>query len=128
MRAHRIEVGKDGGSFGQIAVRGSADLSGSIDRYEIVRGPDAGLLRPDGHRPTSSDEVGRPYRVLTWTQSLSGASDRLVRDEGEAVANGRRVDEPQGLPVGGLTEEALAGAKHDREDHEPELIDEVVLD
>ena len=39
-----------------------------------------------------------------------------------------RVDEPQRLLVARLAEEALAASEHDREDHQPQLVDEVVLE
>ena len=39
-----------------------------------------------------------------------------------------RVDEAHGLLVAGLAEEALAGPEHDREDDQPQLVHQVVLD
>ena len=38
------------------------------------------------------------------------------------------IDEAHGLLVAGLAEEALAGPEHDREDDQPQLVDQVVLD
>ena len=38
------------------------------------------------------------------------------------------VDEAHRLLVAGLAEEAPAGPEHDREDHQPQLVDEVMLD
>src|SRR5687767_11599940 len=57
-----------------------------------------------------------------------GVSDALVGEEGDAVTDGLGVDEAHGLLVAGLAEEALAGPEHDREDLQPQLVDEVVLD
>ena len=56
------------------------------------------------------------------------SSHRPVDEDGHAVADDLRVDEPQRLLVARLAEEALAASEHDGEDHQPELVDEVVLD
>jgi hypothetical protein len=59
---------------------------------------------------------------------LLGVSDeKLVGEEGEAVTDGLGVDEAHGLLVAGLAEEALASPEHDREDDQPQLVDQVVL-
>src|SRR5260370_15299309 len=58
---------------------------------------------------------------------LGVVSDDLVRDVGEAVTECLGVAETQGLLVAGLAEEARAGPEHDREDLQPQLVDEVVL-
>src|SRR6266566_7623139 len=57
-----------------------------------------------------------------------GVSDNLRGEEGEAVTDGPGVEETQGLLVAGLAEEALASPEHDREDDQPQLVDQVVLD
>ncbi len=57
----------------------------------------------------------------------SGVLHDLVGDEREPVADRARVEEAHRLLVGGLAEQALAVPEHDREDHEPQLVDEVVL-
>jgi RNA polymerase sigma-70 factor (ECF subfamily) len=60
---------------------------------------------------------------------LLGVSDvKLVGEEGEAVTDGPGVDEAHGLLVAVLAEEALASAEHNREDDQPQLVDQVVLD
>src|SRR5689334_1305121 len=64
---------------------------------------------------------GRP------SSRLGVVSDDLVRDVGEAITECLAVEEAQGLLVAGLAEEALAGPEHDREDLQPQLVDEVVL-
>jgi hypothetical protein len=51
----------------------------------------------------------------------------FVGEEGDAVTDGPGADEAHGFLVAGLAEEALAGPEHDRVDHQPELVDEVVL-
>jgi hypothetical protein len=57
-----------------------------------------------------------------------GVSDGLVGEHDDAVTDVLRIDQAHGLLVAGLAEEALAGPEHDREDLQPQLIDEVVLD
>src|SRR5436305_1406167 len=56
-----------------------------------------------------------------------GVSDGLVGEVGEAVPDPLGVEEAHGFLVAGLAEEALPGAEHDRVDHQPQLVDEVVL-
>src|SRR5919108_2128390 len=56
------------------------------------------------------------------------SSDRLVREENDAVIEAPGIDEPHWLLVARLAEEALALAEHDREDLQPQLVDELVLD
>src|SRR6266581_8725929 len=53
--------------------------------------------------------------------------DGLVGEEGDIALDGLGVDEAHGLLVAGLAEEAFAGPEHDREDLQPQLVDEVVL-
>src|SRR5215813_7316051 len=57
-----------------------------------------------------------------------GVSHNLVGDEGQAVSDGVRMDESQGLLAGGLAEKARSIPEYHREDHEPQLVDEVMLD
>jgi hypothetical protein len=71
----------------------------------------------------SPTQTGRPSAV----RRPLGVSDRLVGKEGDAVTDGLRVDEAHGFLVAGLAEEALAGPEHDGVDHQPQLVDEVVL-
>jgi hypothetical protein len=54
--------------------------------------------------------------------------DELLGEEDEAANNGLDVDEPHGLLLAGLPEEALARPEHDREDDQPHLVDQVMLD
>ena len=56
-----------------------------------------------------------------------GVSDGLVGEVGEVVIDGAGFDQAQGFLVAGFAEEPLAGAEHDRVDHQPQLVDEVVL-
>ena len=57
-----------------------------------------------------------------------GLPDELVGEEGEAVTDGLGIDEAHGFLVAGLAEESLASPEHDREDDQPQLVDQVVLD
>ena len=57
----------------------------------------------------------------------TSSSDELVGEEGEAVTDGPGVEEANGFLVAGLVEEALASPEHDRVDHQPQLVDQVVL-
>src|SRR6516162_9094775 len=63
-----------------------------------------------------------------WPPVLLGVSGELVGEEGEAVTDDSGVDEAHGLDAADLAEEALAGPEHDREDDQPQLVGEVVLD
>ena len=54
--------------------------------------------------------------------------DKLIREVGEALTDGPGLAEAHRLLVAGLAEEALAGPEHDREDDQPQLVDEVMLD
>jgi hypothetical protein len=77
--------------------------------------------RPGGERARACPQGWRrprPARV----------SDGLVGEDGDAVTEGLGVEEAHGFRVAGLAEEARAGAEHDREDLQPQLVDEVVLD
>src|SRR5438093_13483698 len=79
--------------------------------------------RPDPLAACTSQELGD-----LWITSPLGVSDKLVIDEEESVTDGPGVDEAHGLLAGGFAEEALADPEHDREDDQPYLVDEVVLD
>src|SRR5712691_8037980 len=52
----------------------------------------------------------------------------LVCEVGDAALEGLGVEEAHGFLVAGLAEQALAGAESDREDLQPQLVDQVVLD
>ena len=52
----------------------------------------------------------------------------LVGQGGDARPDGHGVDQAHRLLVAGLAEQPLAGAEHDREDEQPQLVDQVVLD
>src|SRR4051812_13347301 len=55
-------------------------------------------------------------------------ANRSVDQQRDPVADGPRVDELQALLVARLAEQALALPEHDREHHEAQLVDEVLLD
>src|SRR5262245_10829059 len=56
-----------------------------------------------------------------------GVPDDLVGEEDDVAFDPLGVDEAHRFLVAGLAEEALAGAERDREDPQPQLVDEVVL-
>src|SRR5258708_14044322 len=85
-----------------------------------------GLVRQ--RKPLINPFFSDRYRnFVASTQPQLGAPDDLVGEEGEAVTDGLSVDEARRFLVAGLAEEALAGSEHDREDEQPQLVDQVVL-
>jgi hypothetical protein len=52
---------------------------------------------------------------------------RRVDEDYDPVTDGLRVDEPQPLLVGRFAEDAPSGPQDDRVDHQPQLVDGVVL-
>src|SRR5215469_4095379 len=58
---------------------------------------------------------------------LIGVSDGLVGNGDDAVLDGLGVHLAQRLLGADLAEEALAGAEHNREDLQPQLVDQVML-
>ena len=54
--------------------------------------------------------------------------DDFVGEKGEAVTDRLSIDEAQWFLVADLAEEALAAPEHDRENHQSQLVDQVVLD
>src|SRR5436190_664534 len=77
-----------------------------------------------------------PYeRGRDWARVLSrsareavGVPDRLVGEVGDAALEGLGAGEAHGFVVAGLAGQALAGPGGDREDLQPQLVDQVVLD
>src|SRR6266436_6303980 len=59
---------------------------------------------------------------------LLGVPDRLVGEVGDAALEGLSVEEAHGFLVAGLAEQPLADPEGDREDLQPQLVDQVVLD
>src|SRR5216684_824653 len=57
-----------------------------------------------------------------------GVPDGLVGEVGDAALEGLGAEEAHGFLVAGMAEQALAGPESDREDLEPQLGDQVVLD
>ena len=78
--------------------------------------------------PPSRASTSRPTSPKAGAVRPLGVPDGLVGEDGDAVTDGLGVDEAHGFLVAGLAEEALAGPEHDREDLQPQLVDEVVLD
>jgi hypothetical protein len=60
-------------------------------------------------------------------QSRLGVSDGLVGEVGDSALDGLGVEEAHGFLVAELGEETLAEPEHDREELQPQLVDEVVL-
>src|SRR6266566_7620366 len=58
----------------------------------------------------------------------SGLADRLVGKEGEVARDGLVCDEAHGFLVAGLGEKALADPEYDWVDHQPQLVDEIVVE
>src|SRR6185437_7256466 len=67
------------------------------------------------------------YRV-SGTAARLRVADQLVSEEGEASTDGLRAEQAQRLLVTGRAEQALARPEHDRDDDQPQLIGQVVLD
>jgi hypothetical protein len=55
-------------------------------------------------------------------------SNGLVPEVGKIVIHGSGGDKAHRLPLAGRAEEALAFTEHDRVDHQPQLVVQVVLD
>ena len=55
-------------------------------------------------------------------------SDGSAGEDDDVAFKGPRIDEAHRFSIAGLAEEARAGPEHDREDLQPQLVDEVVLD
>src|ERR1700716_999715 len=103
--------------------RGSGVFSTSppLRGADVISGLSLVSMCPPGcHLSLSSVETpARPTRL--------GLPDARVGEGGEAVTDGPCVEEAHGLLVAGLPEEALAGPEHDRVDHQPQLVHQVVL-
>src|SRR6266511_3896108 len=69
----------------------------------------------------------RAFRNSGAVRRPLGIPDELVGEVGDIAPDGLGVDQAHGFLVAGLAEEALAGPEHDREDLQPQLVDEVVL-
>jgi hypothetical protein len=77
--------------------------------------------------PGQGDDLMGGSRTPLSTQRWLGVSDGLVGEDGQAVTDGAGVDEAHVFLAAGLAEEALANTEHERVDHQPQLVDEVVL-
>src|SRR5271154_2525365 len=74
--------------------------------------------------------IGLPTELLGTlglADTCQARPDELVSEEGHAVIDGLVVEQAHGLRVVGLAEQALAGPKHDREDLQSQLVDQVGL-
>jgi hypothetical protein len=114
---------------------------GAAPAGPVQRGGD-GLLR--GYLKEDRDATRRQhYDLLSFSgyvvsvcastrapASRSGSypsPDRLVGEE-RKVIDGLVADQAHELLAAGLAEQAPAGPEHDRVDHQPQLVDEVVLE
>src|SRR5213080_3253622 len=92
-----------------------------------VREPErtTSVRRRDGHGSCLFGKCARPD--VDTAAAWLGVSDALIGEEDDVALGGPGLDEAHRLLVAGLTEEALAGPEHDREDLQPQLVDQVVL-
>src|SRR5262245_24383551 len=80
----------------------------------------SGMPAIRGERPRGLRSAGAVRFTLC-------VSDGPVGEEGDAALDGPGVEEAHGFLVASLAEQALPGPEHDREDLQPQLVDEVVL-
>src|SRR5919199_3358870 len=77
---------------------------------------------------TSTLGLDRLIRVnATASTYRLGVAGGLVGEESDPAADGLVFDEVHSFHVAGRTEEPLAGPEHDRVDHQPQFVDEVVV-
>src|SRR3954447_15366838 len=81
--------------------------------------PSRGARVASESRPVPLRDAGIP---------LLRVSDGLVGEDGDAMTDGVRGEQPQRLLVCSRAEEPLPGAEYDREDLQAQLVDEVVVD
>src|ERR687892_2865919 len=89
----------------------------------------------DGFRRARS-AVGEPRpalallfgRLLERERSVPDVARPLVRRHHDAGRGRGRIGELQPRGWGAVAEDPLSGSEHDREDHEPELVYEIVLE
>ncbi len=110
--------------LGHIGLAPPAGLQEGRRRGRISAGSGSGADRPRPAGPLGGDG---PVAGAGPVASPLGVPDELVGEEGETVTDSPRAQEAQGLLVTGLAEETLASPEHDREDDQPQLVDEVVL-
>jgi hypothetical protein len=70
-------------------------------------------------RPRGRPAAAVPAETSTTADDTLGVSDELVGEAGEVVTHGAGAGQAQGFGVAGLAEEAVAGAEHERVDHQP---------
>jgi hypothetical protein len=76
--------------------------------------------------PAGAGRTSGAFRNAGCRRPL-GLPDELV-GEGDAVTDCLGIDEAHRFLVAGLAEQSLACPEHDREDHRPQLVDQIVLD
>src|SRR5947208_5096143 len=67
-------------------------------------------------------------RSTSITAPVSRPSGLVPEDEDPGVPDRPRFEQAERLRGRGLAKQSLAASEHDREHHQPELVDEVVLD
>ena len=92
----------------------------------LARAGDPEAHEPDGAEEGDVEAESRAWgsRRTCWRRVLS----ELVGEKRQSVADRLGIDETHGLLLAGRAEEALAVPEHDREDDQPQLVDEVVLE
>jgi hypothetical protein len=103
---------------------------GELDQYEDSTGSvtSAAPRASSSLWPSSSAEGCRSgVQPKIMGPRFPSVSDGLVGEVGEVVGDDPDIDEAHGFLVAGLAEEAPAGPEHDRVDHQPQLVDEFVL-
>src|SRR3954464_14744649 len=86
------------------------------------------LFTPSRRKPPV--RAARSTHTASSTGELANClsrSDGFVGQQGEAVTDGPGVEETHRLLVAGLAEQAVAFTQHDREDGQPQLVDQFVL-
>jgi hypothetical protein len=83
---------------------------------------------PPEEEPRGGGRSGGAGRELVGVRPLRFLARQLVDEDGDAITDRFRVRKPQALLLAPVAEEALAGPQDDRENHQAQLVDEVVLD
>src|SRR5207245_2631929 len=76
----------------------------------------------------ASSGLGLPIRSYDRSTRRNSSVGRTAQRQRHDAAGRLGLDEVEREALGLVAEEALAGAEHDREDHQPQLVDEVVLE
>lgn len=86
-----------------------------------------GALVPRQSLDSAHLECHRYSRSIAWVPRLSGAGQTLVGRQDEALAERPYPDQLKRPCAAGLAEEPLPRSEDDREDDQPQLVDQIVL-